>query len=65
MNYWFFQNKIVDYDKMDIHGYLYARVEMTKIPYPIDIEGSFEINYKDDDIFSKNETHIKVWVLFN
>ena len=45
---------------MDIEGYLEAKVEMTKVPVPVDIEGSFEIKYEDDLLKSINGTSIKV-----
>ena len=50
---------------MDIEGYLEAKVEMTKVPVPVDIEGSFEIKYEDNLEASKNETSIKVCLVFN
>ena len=45
---------------MDIKGYLEAKVELIGVPVPVDIEGSFAINYKDDHIKSLNGTSIKV-----
>ena len=60
-----FQNIQVDYDKMDIEGYLEAKVEMTGVSVPVDIEGSFEIKYEDNLEFSKNGTSIKVCSVFH
>ena len=47
---------------MDIEGYLEAKVEMTKVSVPVDIEGSFEIKYEDNLETSKNGTSIKVCI---
>ena len=55
-----FQNIHVDYDKLDIEGYLEAKVEMKGVAVPVDIEGSFEIKYEDNLERSKNSTSIKV-----
>ena len=47
---------------MDIEGYLEAKVEMTGVSVPVDIEGSFEIKYEDNLETSKNGTSIKVCI---
>ena len=49
---------------MDIKGYLEAKVKLSKVPVPVDIEGSFQINYKDDEITHNNETFIEVRLIF-
>ena len=49
---------------MDIHGYLEAKVTLRGVPVPVDIEGSFQINYKDDEITHNNETFIEVRLIF-
>ena len=50
---------------MDIEGYLEAKVEMTGVSVPVDIEGSFEIKYEDNLERSKNSTSIKVCLVLN
>ena len=65
MNIWYFQNIHVDYDKMDIEGYLEAKVELKGVSVPVDIEGSFEIKYEDNLESSKNSTSIKVCLIFD
>ena len=60
-----FQNIHVDYDKMDIEGYLEAKVELPKVKIPIDIHGSFEIDYFDRKESSRNITSIKVSLVFS
>ena len=49
---------------MDIKGYLEAKVKLSGVPVPVDIEGSFQINYKDDEITHNNETFIEVRLIF-
>ena len=49
---------------MDIQGYLEAKVKLSGVPVPVDIEGSFQINYKDDEITHNNETFIEVRLIF-
>ena len=45
---------------MDIHGYLEAKVTLIGVPVPVDIEGSFEIDYNEDEITHNNKTFIEV-----
>ena len=49
---------------MDIKGYLEAKVKLSKVPVPVDIEGSFQINYNDDEITHNNDTSIEVRLIF-
>ena len=49
---------------MDIHGYLEAKVTLRGVPVPVDIEGSFEIDYNEDEITHNNETFIEVRLIF-
>ena len=48
---------------MDIEGYLEAQVNIgpPKAPYPVDIKGSFEMDFFDRKEQSENITSIKVY----
>ena len=53
----------IDYDVMDIDGYLEASVDM-KIKVPVAISGYFKINYTDDVKNTLDQTRIKASKFF-
>merc|ERR1711874_923627 len=56
----FSQKVKIDYDKMDIEAFLKAEVDM-KIKVPVDIKGSFELEYKDDFVDNLRNTTITMF----